>query len=106
MILFSLYFAKWVYGGVFLFSTFHLFLKSIINETSFFDELLKNVPAQILYVLGIIYGIAIVLSKLSNLWKRNELNKIAVKKAREHLEQEEITTEIHRKEIEKQDTDG
>ena len=101
MILFSLYFAKWVYTCAFLFSTFQVLLKSIVNETSFFNELLKNVPAQILYVLGIIYGISIVLSKLSDLWKRNELNKITIKKEQERLEQEEITTEIHRKEIEK-----
>jgi ABC-type arginine transport system permease subunit len=92
---------KWLYGLVFTVSTYDLVKQSTMNETSFFEELLKNVPAQVVYVLGIIYGIAIVLTKISDLWKRHELNKLQVKKEREHLEQEEINTEIQRKEIQK-----
>ncbi len=92
--------AKCVYAIVFGMSTFDIVQDSLTNQTSFIDELLKNVPAQVVYVLGIVYAIAFVLSKVSDLWKRHEINKIEVKKSKEHLEQEELTTEKQRKDLE------
>ena len=90
---------KWIYGIVFSFSTVSLLQESTITNSSFFEALLSNVPAQVIYVLGIIYGVAIVLSKLSDFWKRHKINMLSIKQEQEHLEQEEIETEKQRKDL-------
>ena len=92
-------FGKWVYGTVFGASTVSLIQESRMNNTSFYNELLENIPAQIVYVLGIIYGISLVLGKLSDAWTKHQLNRLKVKQEREHLEQEEMTTEKQRKDL-------
>lgn len=92
-------FGKWIYGTVFGVSTISLFQDAQINNTSFFEMLLKNIPAQIVYVLGIIYGISLVLGRLSDAWTKHQLNKLKIKKEEEHLEQQEISTEKQRKEL-------
>ena len=92
-------FGKWIYGTVFGASTISLIQESQINNTSFFESLLKNIPAQIVYVLGIIYGISLVLGKLSDAWTKHQLNCLKIKQEEEHLEQKEISTEKQRKEL-------
>jgi hypothetical protein len=92
-------FAKWIYGTVFGVSTYGLIQESQIHNTSFFEMLLQNVPAQIIYVLGIVYGVSLVLGKLSDSWTKHLLNKLKVKQEIQHLEQEEITTDKQRKQF-------
>lgn len=99
MILSNTTFGKWVYGTVFGASTISLIQESTINNTSFFEALLSNIPAQFIYVLGIIYGASLVLGKLSDSWTKHKLNILKVKQEKELLERSEISTEKQRKEL-------
>ncbi len=90
---------KWIYGTVFSFSTIGLMQESVTTNTGFLETLLQNIPAQVIYILGIVYGISLVLGKLSDAWTKHRMNNLKVKQEKEHLEQEEIITERKRKSL-------
>lgn len=92
-------FGKWVYGSVFGVSTVGLIQESAINNVSFFDVLLKNIPAQVIYVLGVMYGISLVFGRLSDAWTKHQMNREKLKQEKEHTEQQEIVTEKSRQEL-------
>ena len=64
----------------------------------FFQEILNAVPSKIAGYLGIIYGLAIVSKKISEVWKSIQLDKYEVKMAKEKLNQKEIETDRQRNE--------
>lgn len=73
----------------------------IEGAQDFITAILGSIPASISWVLGVIYGIVIIVVKISDGNKHIQLNKIEIKKAKEDLEQAEIKTDKDRKSLEK-----
>jgi len=94
----SLFF-KWIYGFTFTMQTVALMQESLVTESSFLETLLNNAPAQLLYVLSIVYAFILIATKLSDGWKRHEVNKLEVKMKKEDLESKEIGNEQKRHEL-------
>lgn len=94
-----------MFGYSFSLSSLALIEQQFTNE-KFFNDILNAIPSKIAVALGVVYGFAMVFSKLSKVWKDHQINrgevlihKNKVKEAQEHLEQEEIKTEKQRKEL-------
>lgn len=64
------------------------------------DTIISSVPTKVAGYLGIIYGVAVVLKKLSEVWKSYLLDQYLIKAAKQKWEQEELETLRKRKEIE------
>lgn len=97
-----------MYAIVFSYSTLTVTQEAKATNSGFLETLLQNIPAQIVYVLGIVYGISLVLSKISDFWKKHNINKadveiskLKVKEAKENLERSEIETDLKRGNINK-----
>ena len=91
--------AKFMYFSGFTFSTIGMAKEAKVTNSGFLETLLENIPAQILYVLGIVYGISLVFGKLSDAWTKYRLNNIKVEQEQELLEQRELETERSRKKL-------
>ena len=76
-------------------------IEQISSDQDVFIKLLDSVPSQIAVVLGVLYLASILFRRMSNDWSNHKINQVNVKKANEHLEQEEIITEEKRKDLEK-----
>ena len=55
-------------------------------------------PSKIAVILGVIYGIVVLLGRISKEWKQHRLNIQEINRGSELLEQEELRTEKQRKE--------
>ncbi len=89
---------KWLFGYSFTLSSLSFVEQEFTNQ-DFFTGILNQMPSKLAMGLGIIYGVVIVLGKISKEWKQHKLNLQDVKKDRELLEQEELRTEKQRKEL-------
>lgn len=79
-----------------------LFQSNDITQFSdFTGAVLNNIPAQIMYVLGIMLGVGFVVYRLVNwfidLKKKWKLSDLEVSKSEEALNQERLDTELKRK---------
>ena len=90
---------KCIYGYSFGLSSLALLEQQFTNE-DFFNNILNAVPSKFAVALGIVYGLVILLSKMSKAWKDHQINrtevslyKVKVKQAEELLEQEGINTD-------------
>lgn len=68
------------------------------------DTIISSVPTKVAGYLGIIYGVAVVLKKISEVWKSYLLDQYLIKAAKQKWEQEELETVKKRKEIENEVT--
>ena len=80
-----------------------IWLMSLISPQNspmngFIEQILNAVPSKIAGYLGIIYGLAIVSKKISEVWRSIQLDKYEVKMAKEKLSQIEIETDKQRNE--------
>ncbi len=57
------------------------------------NDIVSAMPSRIAGYLGVIYGVAIVVKKVSEVWKSHHLDRFELKTAREILEQKELETE-------------
>ena len=70
-----------------------------LTHTDFFQNLLNLLPSQMAVILGVVYGIVIVLGRISKEWKQHRLNVQEVTKGKELIEQEELRTKKQRQEL-------
>jgi len=98
-ILYNTTFGKIIFTYVYSITTIGIVQDASLNHISFIDSLLNNVPAQVLYVLGIIYAIVVVLKFASKAWKDYLVNILEVKMKKEKLNQEVLKTSILKNEI-------
>jgi len=91
-ILFNTTFGKWFFTSIYGVTTALIMQDATVNGQSFLDSLLSNVPAQVLYILGIVYAIVVVLKYISKAWKDHKINLLEIKIKTEELSQEKIHT--------------
>ena len=91
--------SRWFFGYSFSISSL-AFIENKFMESDYFQNIINQMPSKIAVVLGVISGIAYCLGRISKEWKQHKLNIQDVKKGEELLEQEELRTEIKRKELE------
>jgi hypothetical protein len=60
--------------------------------SNFVDNMMNAVPSRIAGYLGVLYGLAIVFKKVSEVWKAVQIHKYDVKIIAETLKQKEIET--------------
>ncbi len=89
---------KWFFGYSFSISSL-AFIEQEFTNQDFFTGMLNQIPSKIAMFLGIVYGIVIVLGRISKEWKQHNLNLQEIKKGNEILEQEELKTEKQRKDL-------
>lgn len=90
---------KWAFGYSFTISSL-AFAEAEFTNSDFFNSILHAIPSKVAMVLGILYGVVVLLGKVSSEWKKHQLNILEVKKSKELVEQEEIRTEKQRTENE------
>lgn len=66
--------------------------------SGFIETILNAVPSKIAGYLGVLYGLAIVFKKVSEVWKAHHLNRYEIKMAKENFQQKEIETDKQRNE--------
>ena len=88
---------KYAFGYSCFMQFFSLLIPDNTQAGDLVHSLVSAIPSQIAGYLGVIYGIAIVIKKISEVWKFNQLDRFDVKNAREVFEQKEIETEIKRR---------
>ena len=74
-------------------------LEQELTNGNFFTNILESIPSQVVVVLGIIYGVALVGKQISNTWFSHQNNRLNYKQNKENLEQKEIETDLKRKEL-------
>ncbi len=89
---------KYLFGYSFGLSSLAI-IEQQFTQADYFQNLLNQVPSQIAVVLGVIYGIVVLLGRISKEWKQHMLNVQEVTKGKELIEQEELRTEKQRKEL-------
>jgi hypothetical protein len=89
---------KWAFGYSCVVQFVNLIAPSNTQTGDFVDNILSSIPSQVAGYLGVIYGVAIVVKKVSEVWKSHNLDKIEIKTARENFEQKELETDKKRKE--------
>lgn len=57
------------------------------------NDIVSAMPSRIAGYLGVIYGVAIVVKKVSEVWKSHHLDRFELKTAKEIFEQKELETE-------------
>lgn len=91
-ILYNTTFGKSVFTYVYLSTTAIVIQNANQNNISFLESLLSNVPAQVLYVLGIIYAIVVVLKFVSKAYKEHKINLFEIRITAEELNQAKAHT--------------
>ena len=88
----------------FIYSCTIQFFNMITPQTSgandFIDLILSSMPTKIAGYLGVLYGIAVVVKKGSEVWKFHQLDRYEVKKAKQAWESGELDNDRKRKELE------
>lgn len=105
-------FLHWAYIGIinstvlkysFVYSCVIQFTNMITPESSvtqnFVDAMLSSVPTKIAGYLGVIYGIAIVVKKISEVWKFHQLDRYDVRNAKQLWEKGELENKRKRKDL-------
>jgi uncharacterized membrane protein len=75
------------------------YFETEFTQNDFFKSIQDQIPSKIAMILGVFYGVIVVLGRLSKEWKQHKLNIQEIKKGRESLEQEGIRTKKQRKEL-------
>ncbi|CAL2077746.1 protein of unknown function [Tenacibaculum sp. 190524A02b] len=83
---------KWIFGYSFTLSSL-AFIEQEFTQTDFFLQIQNAIPSKIAMILGIVYGIVILLGRVSKEWKQHVLNIQEIKKGKEEVEQETIITD-------------
>ena len=83
---------KWAFGYSCVAQFFNLITQSGTESGDFVQNILSSIPSQIAGYLGVIYGVAIVVKKLSEVWKEHHLDRYEVKTAKENFHIKEIET--------------
>ena len=89
---------KWAFGYSFIMPILAFFEQQFTGE-SFLTKILNAIPSKIVVILGIIYGVALVAKQLSSTYTSYQMNRLTVKQKKEELKQEEINTNIKRKDL-------
>lgn len=76
------------------------FLEQEFTEGDYFSNILDAIPSKVAMILGIAYGLVVLLGKISNVYKQHALNMQEIKKGQEKVEQEKIETAEKQKDLE------
>ncbi|MEI6865805.1 hypothetical protein [Flavicella sp.] len=97
---------KFVFASAASFVTIRLAIQSEMSLDVFLTLLHENPKSQTPFIFIVIYGVIALLIKMSNAWKKHQINlsdvviyKIKAKEAEERLEREEIRTEREREDL-------
>ncbi|CAL2095862.1 protein of unknown function [Tenacibaculum sp. 190524A02b] len=69
------------------------FIEQELTQVDFFTTILNAIPSKTAMILGIVYGVVILLGRVSKEWKQHVLNIQEIKKGKEEVEQETIITD-------------
>jgi hypothetical protein len=83
---------KWAFGYSCVAQFANLITQSGTESGNFVDNILSSIPSQVAGYLGVIYGVAIVVKKVSEVWKQHHLDRYEIKMARENFHIKEIET--------------
>jgi hypothetical protein len=83
---------KWAFGYSCVAQFFNLITQSGTEAGDFVNNILSSIPSQVAGYLGVIYGVAIVVKKVSEVWKQHHLDRYEIKMARENFHIKEIET--------------
>jgi ABC-type phosphate transport system permease subunit len=75
---------------------FSFLTPSNTQANDFLNDILSAIPSQIAGYLGVVYGVAIVAKKVSEVWKSHHLDRVELKTAKEVLLQKIIETKKQR----------
>ncbi len=97
---------KWAFGYACVAEFANVVTQNGTETGDFVDNILNTIPSQVTVYLGIVYGVTIILIKLSNAWKTHYLNRYEVKTAKENYHIKEIEVDKLENETENDPKDG
>tara|TARA_R100000541_G_scaffold35140_1_gene43518 strand:- start:1267 stop:1587 length:321 start_codon:yes stop_codon:yes gene_type:complete len=92
---------KWAFGYSCAAQFASLVTQSGTEAGTFVENILSSVPSQVAGYLGVIYGVAIVVKKVSEVWKEHHLDRYEIKTAKENFYMKEMETRHRRNEEKK-----
>ena len=81
---------KWAFGYSCAAQFANLIIQNGTEAGDFVNNILSSIPSQVAGYLGVIYGVAIVVKKVSEVWKQYHLDRYEIKTAKENFHIKEV----------------
>jgi hypothetical protein len=81
---------KWAFGYSCAAQFVNLIIQNGTEAGDFVNNILSSIPSQVAGYLGVIYGVAIVVKKVSEVWKQHHLDRYEIKTAKENFHIKEV----------------